>query len=138
MVILLMCFCFAICHICVCRHQLHVPSGHPRRNICASQTATQSHDVHAAAAGGVGNSVRSNPLSGRVHARGSGDEDQFDRGTSAGEFGVCGKQSDPLICFHRVCISILMFFIIPAHYELTIKYAKLNLKTENNRVTITK
>lgn len=66
------------------RHQLHLPSGHPWWDVRAAQTATQSHHVHFAAAGGAGDGVRTDTLSGRVHARGSGDEDQPDGGARAG------------------------------------------------------
>lgn len=70
---------------CVRRHQLHLSPGHTRRDVRAAQTAAQSHYVHAAATGGAGDGVRADPLSGRVHTRRPGDEDQPDGGARSGK-----------------------------------------------------
>lgn len=80
------------------RHQLLVPSGHTRWDIRAKETATQPHHIHAAATGGAGNGIRSDALSGRVHARGPGDEDQFDRGSCSGAFNLAKVVVGPYLC----------------------------------------
>lgn len=96
------------------RYQLLVSSCHPRWDFCPAEAATESHHLHIATgnkliamknktktktakakgwclifnlkiAGRTGNGLCPDPLSGCIYSRGSGHENQPDRGSGSGK-----------------------------------------------------
>lgn len=57
-----------------------------RRRLLEEETPKESNDIHHLSAARAGKSVREKSLPRRLLARGAGDESQFARGSSSGEF----------------------------------------------------